>query len=260
MALEAQDITCGYDLDCVVRGVSFSLEPGRVACVLGPNGVGKTTLFKALLGFLPLDAGSVTVDGRQLQTMLRAEVARAIAYVPQQVKIPFSYSVEQFVLMGRSPHLRLLQQPGPHDRDVARQMLGRMGIEQLAGRQCTEISGGELQLACIARALTQEPCYLIMDEPTASLDFGNSARVLAQALDLARDGIGVLMTTHDPGQAFALNAQVVLLGRGGSSHVGLCHDVLTQDTLRATYGVDVVVQSVEHAGRQVISCTAVVDA
>lgn len=258
MALVVQNVSCGYGSTAVVRDVSFSLEGGGVTAVLGPNGVGKTTLFKAILGFLPVETGSIVIDGQPLAAMDRAAVARAVAYVPQKQNVPFAYRVEEIVLMGRAPHLRLLQQPGPEDRTIAREALEAMGIAHLAKKTATEVSGGELQLTCIARALAQQPRYLVMDEPTAALDFGNQARVLERVLALAASGIGVLMTTHDPAQAFALDAQVVLLRRGETPCAGPCRTVLTEETLSATYGVPVLVQTVERGGHFVECCAAVV--
>ena len=254
MAFEAIGLSCGYGDEPVVRDVSFSLEPREVLCVLGPNGVGKTTLFKTLLGFIPAKAGEVRVDGRPLGSMSRTEVARAVAYVPQSQTLPFSYSVEEFVLMGRAPRLRLLQQPGPDDRRVVREVMARMGIEHLAKKPCTGVSGGEMQLACVARALAQEPCYLVMDEPTASLDFGNQARVLALVGELAEAGIGVVMTTHDPAQAFSLRSQVVLLQSASRCLAGPVREVLTEEELSRTYGVEVWVGDLSRGGREVACC------
>lgn len=256
MPLVASDIECGYGDGPVVKGVSFSLDHGHIVTVLGPNGVGKTTLFRAVLGFLPIDGGTIELDGKPLESLSRPEVARTIAYVPQKQNIPFAYTVEEAVLMGRAPHLKLLQQPGPEDRKIARDALDELGLGHLAKKPCTEVSGGELQMICIARALAQQPSYLVMDEPTASLDFGNQAKVLEQIMSLAQSGIGVLLTTHDPEQAFALESDVVLLQRGHRCRSGACEHVLTEEALSETYGVDVLIQKLSHKGREVTCCMA----
>ena len=254
MSLVARGVACGYDHKQIVGGVDFSLEPCETLCVLGPNGVGKTTLFKSLLGFLPLLAGEVEVDGACLSALSRSEIARLVAYVPQKVSVPFSYTLEEFVLMGRAPHLRLLQQPGPEDRALVRGIIEELGIGHLEHKTCAEVSGGEMQMASIARALAQRPRYLVMDEPTASLDFGNQARVLDRVRRLACSGIGVIMTTHDPGQAFALDSRVVLLQRDGGARSGSCREVLTEQTLSATYGVEVWHERAVRAGRSADCC------
>lgn len=258
MALVVDDVSCGYGGRPVLEHVGFQLEPGSVTAILGPNGVGKTTLFKAALGFLPLETGSVTIDGGKIADMSRSEIARAIAYVPQIQNIPFAYTVEEAVLMGRAPHLKLLQQPGPEDRRIAREALETMGIARLAKKTCTEVSGGELQMVSIARALAQQPRYLVMDEPTASLDFGNQIHVLEHVIELTEGGIGVLMTTHDPEQAFSLKSDVVLLQRGRACRCGYYRDVLTEEALAETYGVDVLIRPIPYGGKSIECCMALI--
>ncbi len=256
MALTVEGLSCGYGNTCVVEQASFALDQGRVIAVLGPNGVGKTTLFKAVLGFIPARKGSIVVDDSPITSLSRSQIAQRIAYVPQQQTLPFSYTVEDVVLMGRAPYLRLLQQPGPEDYAAVKHALALMGIDHLAKKACSEISGGELQMAFVARALAQQPRYLIMDEPTASLDFGNQMHVLERIMSLAEQGIGVLLTTHDPTQAFTLKSDVLLMQRESRQQYGYYRDVLTEDALRRTYGVDVLVRSVPHEGRSVECCMA----
>lgn len=258
MALVVDGIASGYGAQPVIEQVGFALERGETVTILGPNGVGKTTLFKAVLGFLPLIEGTVFIDDASISSMSRSEVARAIAYVPQIQSIPFAYTVEEAVLMGRAPHLRLLQQPGAADHEIARRALDTMGIAHLAKKTCTEISGGELQMVAIARALAQQPHYLVMDEPTASLDFGNQVHVLERIIELNESGIGVLLTTHDPEQAFALKSDVVLLQRGRQCHCGYYRDILTEETLAEAYGVDVLIRPVPYGEKTVECCMALI--
>lgn len=256
MTLDANGLSCGYGDTCVVHDISFTLDQGRVLTVLGPNGVGKTTFFKTVLGFLPAQKGTVTIDERPIAQLSRPALAQSIAYVPQTQDIPFAYTIEDVVFMGRACYLKLLQQLRPVDYHVADQVLRLMGIDHLAHKACSEVSGGELQLAFIARALAQEPKYLVMDEPTASLDFGNQMHVLEHIMELTEHGIGVLMTTHDPNQAFMLKSDVLLLQREMKHNHGYYRDILTSDELSCTYGVNVSVHSIPHADGRIDCCLA----
>ncbi len=249
--LTVRSLDFGYHGRAVGRGVSFAVAPGEVLCWLGPNGGGKTTLFRTLLGLLPALAGEVRVDGTELSRWTRRAVARRIAYVPQAHASFFPFAVRDIVLMGRTAHLGLFAVPGAHDIAEADAALARLGIAHLAERVYTEISGGERQLALIARALAQAPQLLVMDEPTASLDFGNQVRVLEQVRDLAASGIAVLLSTHDPDHAFLVADRVALLHGGRLLALGRPEETVTPATLRQLYGIDVAVSLVPELNRRV---------
>ena len=239
MTLETRNLAIGFDNRILARDLSFTLQPGEILCLLGPNGVGKTTLFRSLLGLQNPLAGVVLVDGTALAARTPAETARRIAYVPQAQTGYFPFRVFDVVLMGRNPHLKPFAAPTAHDRAIAAAALQRLGIAHLADSIYTRISGGERQLTLIARALAAETRLLVLDEPTASLDFGNQLRVLDEIVQLARDGIGVLLSTHDPDQAFLCAHHVALLQRNGTLQMGRPEDVITPATLHALYGVTV---------------------
>ena len=184
MLLQVRDLAFGYGGRSVGAKVSFDLAAGEVLCLLGPNGGGKTTLFKTLLGLLPAVDGRVSLDGVDLSRLSRTGIARAVAAVPQAHAAFFPFTVREVVVMGRASRLGPFSSPGPSDSAAAEVALATLGIGHLADAIYTEISGGERQLALIARALSGEPRLLIMDEPTASLDFGNQARVLGQVAAL----------------------------------------------------------------------------
>ena len=235
--LQARDVTCGYDGTPVLSHVSFSLHAGEVCCVLGPNGIGKTTLFRSLLGTLPLLGGEVLLGGRSIAQMSRADVARAVGYVPQAHTPPFPFTVVDVVEMGRTAHLSALQSPSRADRELALQALNTLGIAHLQDRLYTQLSGGERQMVLIARALVQRADVLVMDEPTASLDFGNQADVLGYVRQLAAAGYSVLMTTHSPDHAFLCADTVVAVRAGACVAAGPADEVLSERLLEELYGM-----------------------
>ncbi|MGH6621119.1 MAG: ABC transporter ATP-binding protein [Alphaproteobacteria bacterium] len=242
MKLEARALAFGYPGKPVGRGVDLSLGPGDVLCLLGPNGAGKTTLFKTMLGLLPPQGGEVRIGGTPLGRLKRREIARRIAYIPQAHTPPFPFAVRDVVLMGRTAHLQPFESPGRADREAAERALDLLGIGALADADYTRISGGQRQLALIARALAQESPLLIMDEPTASLDFGNQALVLREVQRLVGKGFGLVISTHNPDHAFACATRVALLHDGGVMAAGTPADVLTPDHMLRMYGVTVTIE------------------
>jgi iron complex transport system ATP-binding protein len=237
--LEVRDLAFGFPGRTVGRDVSFTLAAGEAMCVLGPNGGGKTTLFRTILGLLEPHGGAVRVENADLHELSRSEVARRVGYVPQGHAAYFAFTVREFVLMGRTAHLGAFASPAKRDVLVAERALKSLGIAHLADRPVTEISGGERQLALVARALAQEPRLLVLDEPTASLDFGNQVRVLQKVAALARSGIAVLFSSHDPDHAFLCASRALLLAEGRVLEIGAPREVIRADTLERMYRVSV---------------------
>jgi iron complex transport system ATP-binding protein len=244
--LQAQRLAFGFPGRTVGEGIDFTLAPGEILCLLGPNGGGKTTLIRTLLGLIQPHSGSIYLEKTPLHSMQRISVARSIGYVPQAHAGAFAYSVREMVLMGRTAHMNLFAAPSARDRDAAARAIETLGIGHLAERAFTEISGGERQLALVARALAQEPRVLIMDEPTSSLDFGNQVRVLSHIRQLAAQGIAVLMSSHQPDHALQCADRALLLGEGKAIALGVPRDVINPPSLKRLYGVDVrVVQTAD---------------
>ncbi|MEJ2513832.1 MAG: ABC transporter ATP-binding protein [Gammaproteobacteria bacterium] len=242
MKLECRDLAFGYPGKRVGEHVSLAVGPGEVLCLLGPNGSGKTTLFRTLLGLLPAQGGEVFLGGDAMPGLARQEIARRIAYVPQGHVPPFPFAVEEVVLMGRTARLGTFAQPGPADREAALNALDILGIRDLAGADYTRLSGGQRQLVLVARALAQEAPLLVMDEPTASLDFSNQAVVLKELVRLADSGLGIVLSTHDPDHALSMGTRVALLKSGRLVADGTPGDVLTGDHLSQVYGIPVGVE------------------
>jgi iron complex transport system ATP-binding protein len=233
--IEGRDLTIGYPDHTVGRGLDVALSTGEVLALLGPNGGGKTTLLKTLLGLLKPKAGEVRLGDKPLDEYTVRERARVIAYVPQVHIGTFAFTVETVVLMGRTAHGNLFSRPTTHDRAVAHSVLERFGISGLANRPYTMISGGERQLVLLARALAQEPRFIVLDEPTASLDFGNQGKVMNEIRALAKSGHGVLFTTHDPNHALRAADRAYLLRDGARIADGPAATVLNREQLRALY-------------------------
>ena len=248
MTIEIKDVVCGYRNTTVVDHFSATVSSGDILCLLGPNGVGKTTLFKCILGLLPLQGGQIQIDGRNMRDFSAAEFAKLIGYVPQAHTPPFAFQVLDVVAMGRTAHLGLLGRLGKRDMQIATDCLERLGILHLAERIYTELSGGERQMVLVARALAQEPAFLVMDEPTSNLDFGNQARVLQNMHMLAQQGLGIIMTTHHPDHVFSLKADVSLMMRAGESLSGSAEQIITEERLRDAYGIEVAVIHAQYRG------------
>ncbi|MBV8918727.1 MAG: ABC transporter ATP-binding protein [Bradyrhizobium sp.] len=237
MILSGHDLTIGYRDRVVGSHLDVALKTGEVLALLGPNGGGKTTLLKTLLGLLLPISGEVTLGDRPLAAYTARERAQRIAYVPQSHAATFAFTVETVVLVGRTAHGSLFSGPSTADRAIAGRMLERLGIAHLDDRPYTKISGGERQLTVLARALAQEPQFIVLDEPTASL--GNQGRVIREIRALGAAGHGVLFTTHDPNYALRAADRAFLLRSGACLAEGEVHAVLDRGQLEALYGATI---------------------
>jgi len=237
-AIATDGLGIGYGQKQVGHDITLRLAEGEILCLLGPNGSGKSTLLKTLLGLLPAHAGSVDVLGRPLAQWPRRELARQLGYVPQAHSGEFPFTVEEIVLMGRTAHMPRYAVPGAEDRRIAHESLDTLGIRALAPEPFTHISGGERQLALIARALAQQPSILIMDEPTASLDFGNQLRVLEKIRRLKQEGLAILLCTHQPEHAARLADRVALFKDGTLHATDAPAALLTVPRLAWLYGLE----------------------
>jgi iron complex transport system ATP-binding protein len=239
LELLAQEVHFAYAGRQVLHGVTLKVRPGEVVSLLGANGSGKTTLLRLLLGLSKPRSGLVSLNGRPLMRYPRRELAQYLAYVPQTHVTPFPYTVREIVVLGRLPHTGLVRSATRRDCEVAMQMLERLGIADLAERPYTEISGGERQLALIARALAQGARILIMDEPVSGLDYGNQLRFLALLRGLAAEGYAIVKATHHPEQTLLASTRVALLCDGAIVLDGTPAEVVTPSTIQRIYHIEV---------------------
>ena len=246
MSIEVKDLSFSYSERPVLHNINFSVGKGEFLSILGPNGVGKSTLFRCVLGLLSGYTGQVLVDGTDSRTFSTREAAKHIAYIPQSSRSIFNYSVFDIVLMGRTSGLATFRSPGKADRELCHWAMEKVGITRLADRCFHRLSGGEQQLVLIARALVQKGPILMLDEPTANLDFGNQLLVLEQARSLAQEGYTVIQTTHHPEQSYMFSDRILAIQNGRVLVEGAPKTVLTEENIRSLYGVDVDVVSLYH--------------
>ncbi len=237
MTLEAKDVVFSYDGKAVLDRVSFSVSSGEAVALLGPNGAGKSTLFKCLLGFRRPLGGSVLLDGKNIGDYSRRELARMIAYIPQYFSAGFNHTVSESVLMGFSSRLSLFDVPSLNMKKRALEALELFGIADLAGKGVRDISGGERQLALLARSWVQDARILIMDEPASNLDYGNAMRIMEMIGRVSGEGRAVLFSTHDPNQALAGSTRIIALKSGAVLYDGRPRDVEGK-LFGMLYGVD----------------------
>lgn len=242
--LAARELAVGYGGQAVLSGVTLEVVAGKIVGLVGANGSGKSTLIRTLLGLIEPVAGTVELEGGDAARVDARVRARRVGYVPQIARPAFPYRVDDFVLMGRAPHVATIGRPGAFDRATALAALGELGIADLAARPVTQLSGGQLQLVLLARALAQEPAALVLDEPASALDFGHQARLLELLRRQAGRGLGVLMSTHHPDHVLTACDEVVLLAGGRVEVQGPPDQALTGETLTALYGVPMAVVSV----------------
>jgi iron complex transport system ATP-binding protein len=224
----------------VLKGVDFQAKEGEVTAILGPNGSGKTTLFQCLLGIWKFQEGEVRLSGKPIGHLKRTEIAKRLSVVPQEHDPPFPYSCLDIVLMGRTAHVGIFSTPSGRDRDLSRQAMKTLGVDQLADRPYTQISGGERQMVLISRCLAQDAPAMLLDEPTAHLDFRNQITILKKVKRIVREkGLMALMNLHDPNMALLFSDKVLLLNRGALLAQGRPDEVITRESLMEVYGLEV---------------------
>ncbi|MBS6195402.1 MAG: ABC transporter ATP-binding protein [Clostridiales bacterium] len=244
MLLEIQDVHGGYGHGDIVKGVSCCADKGEILCLLGPNGCGKTTLFRLILGSLPITQGSIRIDGKQIKDLSPKELAHLIAYIPQSHTPIYAYTVLDVVLMGRASHFSAFDTPKKADREAAFAALEKINALHLANKKYTALSGGQRQLILIARAICQSAKVFVMDEPAANLDYANHQLLMDVIVDLSEKGYCIIMSTHSPEHPASVGNKVLLMKDGTAAGFGLPSEIITPENLESVYGIEMDVLSV----------------
>jgi len=244
MLLKIESLRGGYgDID-VVKDISCAADKGEIVCLVGPNGCGKTTLFRLILDLIPATSGSIQIDSKCTKELSTRELASLIAYVPQHHAPIFSYTSLDIVIMGRASHFSAFDAPKSIDRDAAFDALEKLNIVHLANRKYTSLSGGERQMVLISRALCQAAKVIVMDEPGANLDYANQQLLMDVITDLAAKGYCIIMSTHSPEHPISIGHKTLLMKQGDMVAFGKSSDVITAENLRAVYGIEMDVVTV----------------
>ena len=252
MILEVKNLSYRYyNSRTIFHDVSFGLSKGEVLSILGTNGAGKSTLLNCIANLYRPQSGEILLHNKPMTEMHMRDVAKVIGYVPQIHTPAYAYTVREFTVMGRTPYIGAFAKPKKEDYRIADEALERMGISHLSNKAYTEISGGERQQVTIARVIAQQPQLILLDEPTAHLDYGTQYRVMQMIKKLADEGFALIMTTHNPDHAILLDGKVAILNREGLLSVGLAKETLQKETLSTLYGLNIKTVYDEDAKRNI---------
>ncbi|MDL2224806.1 ABC transporter ATP-binding protein [Eubacteriales bacterium OttesenSCG-928-M02] len=257
MIMEVRDLSYRYGNGRMIfQDVNFSIDKGETITILGPNGAGKSTLFNCIANHFKPTSGEILLDGKPMKTMKLVDVAKKVGYVPQIHTPAYAFTVQDFVVMGRTPHMGMLSQPKKEDYARVAEVLDQLEIGHLAEQPYTQISGGERQKVTIARVLVQEPEMILLDEPTAHLDYGNQWRVISLVKELTKRDFAIIMTTHMPDHAISLGGRVGILDNDGRLQFGETDDILTAETLSQVYNTELKMVYIEEIERN--TCVAAI--
>lgn len=244
--------SCGYNGRIILPDISFSLQKGEAVCVLGANGVGKTTLFRTLLGLLPLLSGDIVIEGKSLKDLSHRQLAKLAAYVPQAKNLSYQHPVEDVVLMGRTPYIKTFHAPSEKDYRIVTEVMASLNISHMLGLPYAKLSGGEQQLVLIARAMVQGASYILLDEPASNLDLANQSLLMQTINGLKAQGVGVLMISHVPTHAFACCEKTLIVYRDGTSEFGSTKAVITTERLKKAYRTNVEIIEGHNASGEIV--------
>lgn len=241
----------------ILNNIGFEVGSGDILAVLGPNGAGKTTLLRCIMDMLRWDEGRSLLDGEDIHAMPARKLWSRMAYVPQARSAASSYTAFQTVLLGRSSRVGAFSSPGEADMQAAEKVMRQLGIWDLADKPCHMVSGGELQMVLIARAMAAEPEVLILDEPESNLDFRNQLVVLDAVSELASAGVACIFNTHYPAHALQRANKSLILTRSAESIFGSTSEVVTEENIRRAFGVNAAIGEIETPESMIVNVVPV---
>ncbi|MBN2794117.1 MAG: ABC transporter ATP-binding protein [Clostridia bacterium] len=239
--IDVKNLSFSYGKRKVLQDINFHIEQGQKVAILGPNGVGKSTLFKCLLGLEHQYGGEITIEGENLKKLSCKALAKKIAYIPQSHPLTFDYSVMDMVVMGTAHQFPWFASPNKEAYEAGILALEQLKMVSFKNRIFNQLSGGEKQMVLIARALAQKASILVLDEPTSNLDYGNQVLVLNQVETLSREGYTIILSTHNPQHAMKYADVVIALSDQRIVAIGEPKVVINAALLKELYKTDVVI-------------------
>lgn len=234
--IKIKNLSFSYGKKDALKNISFRIPKGTLCGLMGPNGSGKSTLFKCCLNFLKNYKGAIEIDGKNAAGLKPSAAAKLVSYVPQEHKPSFPFTVYEIVLMGRTPHMGGIFGPSKEDKKIAEKAMDKVGIADLAPIPCSMLSGGQRQLALIARAIAQEAPLMLLDEPTSALDFSNQIKIWEIMKKIASEGVSIIACSHDPNHILWFADTAVALHNGEVVADGKAEEVLNENLLTQIYG------------------------
>ena len=247
MKIEFRNITCGYSKKPVIKDLSFCVESGEALCVLGKNGIGKTTLLKTLLRQLPIISGEIIINEKSINDYSVHEMSQIMSYIPQSRDYSYNYDAIDVVLMGKVNQLGFFSAPSVDDRSQALEVMKQLGIDNFAFENYSHLSGGEQQMVLMARSIIQDARFILMDEPAANLDFFNQKKLIDAIRSLKEKGIGVIMVSHNPDHGISCCENTLMIKKDGEYAFGNTNKLITEKNLFEVFGVDMNVFEVEES-------------
>lgn len=247
--ISVQNASCGYGGKAILSDINFSFQAGEAVCVLGANGIGKTTLFKSLLGLIPFVDGTITIEGEAIKMLPKRTLAKKVAYVPQSSLFAYQHPVEEVIVMGRAQYIKPFDTPSEKDYAIVETVMNQLKISYLLGMSYSKLSGGEKQLVLIARAIVQGASYILLDEPASNLDLANQSLLMQTINSLKKQGVGVLMISHSPSHAFSCCEKTLMIYHDGKSECGNTREMVTTERLKRVYSANVeIIQGLNASG------------